>query len=150
MWRTAVGYQSVGMRPIGVVFAAVPAPSETSNTATALLSASATNSFDPSGDNVIAFGVLPSEGPAGAASLRRWETLFAFVSTTAISSDPANATNKCVPDLFDAIADGCRPTFMLPDVFNFPSLCILKTATVSAPHADTQTFPSAAISIPYG
>ena len=125
------------MRPAGVAFATAPAPSDRPKTAIALLSASATNSLDPSPDNVIAFGVLPSEGPAGAASLRRCRTLFFLVSTTAISSDPANATNNRDPDLFDAIADGCLPTVTFPEPFNFPSFRILKIATVSAPQADT-------------
>src|SRR5204863_2830225 len=131
----AVGYQSVGMRPAG--WPAEPPAGERSKTAIALLSASATSSLDSSADNVIAFGVLPSEGPAGAASLRRCRTFFVFVSTTAISSDPANATNNRDPDLFNTSADGCRPTVTFPEAFNFPSFRILKTATVSPPHADT-------------
>src|SRR5947199_6467658 len=119
------------MRPAG--WPAEPPAGERSKTAIALLSASATSSLDSSADNVIAFGVLPSEGPAGAASLRRCTTRFRFVSTTAISSDPAKATKSRDPDLFDAIADGCRPTVTLPDAFSFPSFRALKTETVLAP-----------------
>src|SRR6266567_5519131 len=58
--------------------------SETSKTARALLSASATNNLDPSGDKASALGVLPSEGPLVAASLMYSNTFFFFVSSTAI------------------------------------------------------------------
>src|SRR5439155_22332759 len=58
---TAVGYQSVGMRPSNF-------PVATLNAATALLSASATNRRLPSGLSATALGVLPSGGAPGAAS----------------------------------------------------------------------------------
>src|ERR1017187_10370996 len=81
--RTAVGYQSVGIRPSSgdlAVSERTAGFSETFRTAIALLSASATNSLDSSLERARAFGVLPSEGPAGAASLKYRDFLFLALS----------------------------------------------------------------------
>src|SRR5689334_15716549 len=53
---TAVGYQPVGMKPLSALLPGAA----TSMTATQLLSALATYSVAPSGDNASASGVLPS------------------------------------------------------------------------------------------
>src|SRR5215469_558178 len=85
--RRPVGYQSVGMRPIGRTvadLARLDASSETSKTAIALLSASATYSFVASWESARAFGVLPSDGAPGAWSSRYRKTFLARVSTIAI------------------------------------------------------------------
>src|SRR6266851_4004710 len=101
------------MRPSRLVFKVADGEvdfSETSKTARALLSASATNNLDPSGDKASALGVLPSEAPLVAASLMYSNTFFFFVSSTAILSVPARATNKREPEAFDSKAEGSRPT----------------------------------------
>src|SRR5258708_24252642 len=68
-----VGYQSVGIRPFKDWCGARWPPvvsAETSKTATALLSASATNTFVSSRDNASAFRVLLSAAPPCADSLQ--------------------------------------------------------------------------------
>src|SRR5258708_13778054 len=107
VFRRAVGYQPVGMRPRRRFVA-------TENTATALLSPSATYSFEPSGDNASAFGVLPSEGPPGAASLSIATIFRRFVSTTAILSSPPIATYTPDPERLLSTAQGCLPTRIRP------------------------------------
>src|SRR6185312_6442682 len=84
--RMADGYQSTGMRPSGA------APPETSNTATALASASATNRRRPSGDSASALGVLPSARPAGGGSRSSPITARRLVSTTLTRSVVADTT----------------------------------------------------------
>ena len=122
---TADGYQPVGMRPTSRSVSVSDAPlrgggcettrgspdeavpGDRSNTATALLSASATNRRSPSGESASAWGVLPSCGPAGGGSSRVEMTRAARVSTTAIRSVLPDAMNSLLPPSRDRIiADG--------------------------------------------
>src|SRR5580700_10404931 len=123
-YRTPVGYQSVGMRPSSGGFAESGRGarfSETSKTAIALLSASAANSVDSSLESARAFGVLPSDGPSGAASLKYRNTFFLAVSTIATWSVAARATNSRDPDAFETSAEGRGPTRTLPAGLSVPS-----------------------------
>src|SRR6266481_2092854 len=149
----AVGYQSVGIRPLRDWCGARWPPdvsAETSKTATALLSASATNKFVSSRDNASAFGVLPSAGLPGAASLKYRSTLAVRVSTTAIWSVPPRAANNFEPALFVRSADGCRPTAIRRSKNNVPSERVRRTEIVFPPQAETYTLPFEASSTAYG
>src|SRR5258706_1810703 len=69
----AEGYHPTGILPASTSLPAAPETPEIAaerlNTATALLSASATKSLVPSGESASALGVLPSPVAAGEASL---------------------------------------------------------------------------------
>jgi len=83
---------------------------ESSNIATALLSASAIKSRRPSGESAKAFGVLPSPVPPGTVS-NSWVITCALVrSTTATRSVLAEATKSRVPVELSRRDDGWRPT----------------------------------------
>src|SRR5207245_11548668 len=118
------GYQSVGTRPES-------APLATSNTATELLSASATNSRLPSSERASAFGVLPSRGPAGGASLICLISLEVAVSITEIVSVRADVTQRrfCL----SSKAEGCRPALIGARLANIPFAATLNMSTVWSP-----------------
>ncbi len=105
----ATGYQPTGMRPASRPVPDVAWPAvfgERSKIATALASASATNSRDSSDDRVSAFGVLPSAGPAGGGSSSspiRCRDLVSMIVTRSVLAD---ATNRRLPARFSKIADG--------------------------------------------
>jgi hypothetical protein len=138
---SAVGYQSVGMRPArralryGVAFPASFCVN--SNTATELLSASATNNRDSSGERSSALGVLPSAGPSGAASLSSATTRCARVSTTNTLSVLEEATKSRLPAALRSSAEACLPAAIFPDATSLPELSRRNAETKLSPHAET-------------
>ena len=122
-----------------------PAPevaAERSNTATALLSASATKRRCPEGESASALGVLPSPVPPGTVSTSSVMTRAAFVSTTLTRSVLAEATKSREPSGLRSRAEGCRPTRMTGPVSSRElGLSIagirLNTRTSNPPHAET-------------
>src|SRR6266850_4840249 len=100
-----VGYQPVGMNPSTKLRAGLP----TSTTATALLSALATISVRPSGDNATELGVAVG----GACGYKLVEICSSGspvnVSYTHTAALLAQATNSRLPSLEIAIAFGCSP-----------------------------------------
>src|SRR3954453_10897170 len=92
--NTPLGYHPTGIRHSRPSF---PLPADKPKTATALLSASATNRRVPSFERARAFGLLPSEGPEGGGSGSVLLTLNRAVSTTATLPVLAEATNSRVP-----------------------------------------------------
>ncbi len=138
----------MGIRPISrswplpLPTPAVAGPS--SKTATALLSASATNSLAPSSDSASALGVLPSAGPAGAGSNRSVMTRPVRVSATLTRSVLPEATKSRVPAALRSSADGCRATGITRAAPSRPGPSVWKLRTSLPPHAETYTEPSAA------
>ncbi len=108
-----------------------------SNTATALLSASATKSRVPLAESASAFGVLPSPGPAGAASCSSAIILRARVSTTATRSVVDDAIYNRVPSSLRSSADGWRPAGIGAAGASVPPDRAVNTATAWPSHADS-------------
>src|SRR5439155_24303071 len=111
-FATAVGYQPTGILPdrrsLPDARATFDAVRDRSNIATAFASASATYNRVPSAESDMAFGVLPSPGPAGGGSLSRATTSRVRVSITKTRSVLPDATNKREPSALSSSADGWR------------------------------------------
>ena len=122
------GYHSVGTRPRRV-------PRVVSKSATALLSASATNRRLPSAEIARAFGVLPSCGPAGGASLKVLTTLAVLISTMEIESVVDEVTNSRFP--LSSNADGWRATVIRERLPRVPSPPTANAFTVWPPQQET-------------
>ena len=143
---SAAGYHSVGMRPtsesLPLAEGTPDVRAESSKTATALLSASATNRRLPPAESARAFGVLPSCGPAGGGSINVATTRPSRVSTATTRSVLPEATKRRDPSALSTIAEGCRPTVHRPRLSRRPSLPFRKADTVVPPHAETYTSPA--------
>src|ERR1700680_1818891 len=150
----ADGYQPTGILPASTSFPVAPetadVDAERSNTATALLSASATNSRVASGESASAFGVLPSPVAAGEASLSVVITRWLRVSMTFTLSVLPDATKSRAPSGLSSTADGCLATRILVPSPRVPFARGGRADTVHPFHADTYTVPSGAATTPYG
>src|SRR2546423_4207884 len=150
----ADGYHPTGMRPtsasLPLAVATPDVAEERSNTATALLSASATNSRVPSGERASAFGVLPSPVPAGEGSLSVVRTCLLRVSTTLMRSVLPDTAKSLDPSPLRRSAEGCRATLIFVSAANVPPDESGKADTVIPFHADTNTVPSGVTATPYG
>src|SRR5471032_1753966 len=88
--------------------------SETSITATVLLSAFATSIRFSSGERLTEFGVDPGGASGNIEILTRSTACLAATSTTHTAFVLAQATNRRLPSRVSAIALGCSPTAISP------------------------------------